>query len=213
MYLLPKEFLLVVAEDPLTAAGPSTTPPKTVQLTPLKAVRTLMKSPELAAPVNTPVVSVETPVKSTRSVQVVRTPLKKIRTPDKRVRTPDKRLRTPSKMIRTPTKTAMSRGSVRTLMRPIRTLSNRTPTKMKARADQTDSSCFITISAESQDEVALVSPPSAASDDHGDSSLSHNLSEDNSSILVQHESASMAAYALCTPTKDDPCDFLDITFN
>lgn len=85
--------------------------------------------------------------------------------------------------------------------------------------DSAPSSSFLSAVPENKaGEVMLVSPPVSGDLDQPTATATASVSRSSSSGVclltdldpsIENESASMMAFALCTPTKDDPKDFLD----
>ncbi len=171
--------------------SPSKTPVIKLTRTPTKINRSPVKSPS------------RTPVKYTKPVQIGGSPVVFSRSP---IRTP----------IRTPTKTGRKR--LRSLMaarRNVRKIG--TPTGI----EDTPTSSFVPIPMEATPtakvscSVTLTSPPHDSDSQqvkgHQDSGAASPLCSTGEPCSldpsVLHDSASMMAFSLSTPTKEDPCDF------
>ena len=191
--------------------------------TPVKFIR----SPATSSPSRTPVKLFRTPTKAGKAS----TPVKLTRTPTKVDRSPYKMpvkhtspvligsspvvftrspVRTP---IRTPTKSGKKRlrslmGVRKNVMPMVDPIPQDTPTGTKAMPTSQAAPDHSTVTPTKvlRSDVMLVTPPR-----HGGSweQVEGHSDPDESSLdpAAIHESASMVAFSLCTPTKDDPRDF------
>ena len=171
----------------------------------MKSVRTLINSNRtpIRSMFRTPIKSVKTPTKS--SQKFIRTPIKS----PTRSSGP-----TPVKSVRTSTK---STGAPVTPVKTQRTWNTRK--MMFERKAETGTASVITPIKSTPDKVLLVSPPNTFSGDyHGNSQDPADKSETlppkakvgllmDLDPSVVEGSASMVAFSLSTPTKDDPLDF------